>query len=290
MVVEKEIVIKDTHRGLLYRDGVLKEVLGAGKYKINRLGWFEVASTKPKEEIVLVDMRYRELTLKNQEILTSDKVAIRVSVLVQFRVVDAKAAVHEVESYTDRVYSDVQLAARRSLASMKLDEILTNRNRLSEDILTDVKEIAQRYGVSIERADVKDLAFPGNLQEVMNRVLAAQRVAEAQMIEAQTKADVSRIEAQSKAQAQELTSRVEADTKRRLAEATAEAVAISTAAELKALEDRRKVAAAYREHPALVRLEELATFRELGRNAQARLYVDFREGQGERLKPDEVQS
>jgi len=49
---------------------------------------------------------------------------------------------HEVEKYEDRLYSDVQLAARRSLASMTLEEILTNRNRLSEDILRDVKEIA----------------------------------------------------------------------------------------------------------------------------------------------------
>jgi regulator of protease activity HflC (stomatin/prohibitin superfamily) len=52
-----------------------------------------------------------------------------------------------------------------------LEEILTNRNRLSEDILQDVKEAAAGYGVAIARADVKDLAFPGNLQEIMNRVL-----------------------------------------------------------------------------------------------------------------------
>ena len=54
-----------------------------------------------------------------------------------------------------------------TMASMTLEEILTNRNRLSEDILHDVKEIAARYGVSIARADVKDLVFPGNLQEIM---------------------------------------------------------------------------------------------------------------------------
>ena len=61
-----------------------------------------------------------------------------------------------------------------SLAAMTLEEIMTNRHRLSEEILRDVKEAANRYGVSIERADVKDLVFPGNLQEIMNRVLAAE--------------------------------------------------------------------------------------------------------------------
>src|SRR5438874_3952316 len=128
-------------------------------------------------------MRNRDLTIKGQEILTADKVAIRVSILVQFAVLDPRAAVHTVENYEDRLYSDVQLAARRSLASMSLEEILTNRNQLSEDILRDVTEAATNYGVSILRADVKDLVFPGNLQEIMNRVLAAERMSEAQLVE-----------------------------------------------------------------------------------------------------------
>src|SRR5881397_4001681 len=164
-----EVIIKDTHRGLWYQDGVLTRTLGAGRHKIpwfagmNFLGW-----RTSKVEAVLVDVRQRELTIKGQEILTRDKVAIRVSIIVQFRVVDPRAAIHEVENYEERLYSDVQLAARRSLASMSLEQILTNRNQLSEDILRDVKEIAAQYGVEILRADVKDLIFPGNLQEIMN--------------------------------------------------------------------------------------------------------------------------
>src|SRR5262249_16186119 len=146
--------------------------------------------------------RQREITIKGQEILTSDKVAIRVSIIVQFRVVDAKAAVHTVESYEERLYSDVQLSARRALASMTLEEILTNRNRLSEEILRDVKGSAAGYGVEILRADVKDLAFPGNLQEIMNRVLAAERMSQVQLVDARSKADVQRIEAQARAEAQ----------------------------------------------------------------------------------------
>jgi regulator of protease activity HflC (stomatin/prohibitin superfamily) len=160
--IKQEVIIKDTHRGLWYEDGVLTRVLEAGRYEIppDRSFWGKARS---KVEIVVVDVRQRELTIKGQEILTADKVAVRVSIIVQFRVLDATAAIHEVDSYEERLYSDVQLAARRSLASMSLEEILTNRNRLSEDILRDVKEVASRYGVSIVRADVKDLAFPGNL-------------------------------------------------------------------------------------------------------------------------------
>src|SRR5258708_1007456 len=168
-MIKREIIIKDTHRGLYYEDGVMVQVLGAGRYELPlpKSGQgFSLFRRRPESEVVVVDMRARELTIKGQEILTSDKVAIRVSILVQFAVIDAKAAIHSVANYEDRLYSDVQLAARRSLASMTLEEILTNRNRLSEEILQDVKETAISYGVTIARADVKDLVFPGNLQEI----------------------------------------------------------------------------------------------------------------------------
>ena len=217
----------------------------------------------------------RRLTIKGQEILTADKVAIRVSILVQFAVVDAKAAIHAVANYEDRLYSDVQLAARRSLAAMALEEILTNRHRLSEDILRDVKESAAGYGVSIARADVKDLVFPGNLQEIMNRVLAAERMSQAQLVEARTKAEVHQIEAQSKAESQRVAAQAEAESRRLEAAGKVEAARLAVQADLDALRQRTEQAAAYREHPALLRLEELATLRELARNANARLYLDF---------------
>ena len=198
MVAQNEIIIKDTHRGLKYDDGVLADVLAAGRHELPKPRFF---GRTPQVEVVLVDMRNRDLTIKGQEILTADKVAIRVSILVQFAVIDPKAAVHAVANYEDRLYSDVQLAARRSLAAMTLEDILTNRHRLSEDILRDVKEAAAGYGVAIARADVKDLVFPGNLQEIMNKVLAAERTSQAQLVEARTRAEVQRIDAQTKADA-----------------------------------------------------------------------------------------
>src|SRR5438270_4988359 len=227
-----EVIIKDTHRGLWYEDGVLTKVLEAGRYEFdNRKGIF--GHRNPYVEVVLVDMRERDLTIKGQEILTSDKVALRVSIIVQFRVVDPKLAIHAVEKYEDRLYSDVQLAARRSLASMTLEDILTNRNRLSEDILRDVKSTAASYGVTIQRADVKDLVFPGNLQEIMNKVLAAERMSQVQLVEARTKADVHKIEAQSKAEGQRLAAEADANTHRLAAQADAEVQRMQTEAEIR---------------------------------------------------------
>jgi len=269
-----DVIIKDTHRGLWYVDGKLTRELTAGRYRVPRHLDFGVYRT-PKVEVVLVDLRERDLTIKGQEILTADKVAIRVSIIVQFRVVDPRAALHVVESYEDRLYSDVQLAARRSLASMNLEEILTNRNRLSEDILADVKEAATAYGVAIGRADVKDLIFPGNLQEIMNRVLAAERMSEAQLVEARTKAEVAGIEAAARAEARRLEAAASGEAREREARANAAALAIAAEAEAAALATRAGAARAYETHPALLRQEELRALAALGENANARLYVGF---------------
>jgi regulator of protease activity HflC (stomatin/prohibitin superfamily) len=272
MTNTNELIIKDTHRALWYENGVLTRVLGAGRYKLPRAGFF-----KPKAEVEyrLVDIRERDLTIKGQEILTRDKVALRVSIIVQFKVIDPTAALHAVENYEDRLYSDVQLAARRSLASMSLEDILMNRNQLSEDIGAQVTGIAAGYGVAILRADVKDLVFPGNLQEIMNRVLAAERNAQAQLVEARTKAELAGIAATANAETQRVESETRATTTRLEAEASAAATRIALEAELRALRERADAASAYSAHPALMRLEELETLRDLARNANAKLYIGF---------------
>ncbi|HWY74954.1 MAG TPA: slipin family protein [Verrucomicrobiae bacterium] len=274
-----EIIIKDTHRGLWYEDGVLIKVVEAGRYEIsNRESLF--GRKKPLVELVLVDMRERDLTIKGQEILTADKVALRVSIIVQFKVVDPKLALHAVEKYEDRLYSDVQLAARRSLASMTLEDILTNRNRLSEDILRDVKGTAASYGVTIHRADVKDLAFPGNLQEIMNKVLAAERMSQVQLVEARTKADVQKIETQAAAETQRSQAEARSAAQRLAAQGAAEVQRLETEAEIRRLQERDRTAQAYSQHPALLRMLELETLRDLARNANARIYIGFEKHAG----------
>lgn len=269
-----EVIIRDTHRGLKYVDGVLAEVLGPGRHELPRPRLFR---RTPKVDVTVVDLRARDLTIKGQEILTADKVAIRVSILVQFAVTDPKAAVQAVANYEDRLYTDVQLAARRSLAAMTLEDILTNRTRLSDDILREVQGAAAGYGVAIARADVKDLVFPGNLQDIMNKVLAAERTSEAQLVEARTRAEVQRIDAQTKADAGRIQATADAEAVRTRAEADAEAVRVRVQAERQAVEERSKAAAAFTTHPALLRLEELTALKELGRNANARIYLDFAE-------------
>lgn len=284
--MRKDIVIKDTHRAVWYEDGVVSKVLGPGRYLVPHRPWYRRENDHPVIELQFVDVRERDFTIKGQEILTADKVAIRVSIIVQFKVSDPVAALHNVNSFDERLYSDVQLSARRSLASMALEQILTNRNQLSEDILDEVKVTAASYGVSILRADVKDLIFPGNLQEVMNKVLTAQRLSEAKLVESRTLADQRKIEAEAQAATKRIEAElaIETDAKTSIAlaaarveeaQAEAEALRIKTGAELAALREQALTAAAYADHPALLRLRELEALGQVAQNANARIFVGF---------------
>ncbi|MBO0835904.1 MAG: slipin family protein [Actinobacteria bacterium] len=259
-----DVIIKSTHRGLRYEDGKLTRVLGAGRYEVPDRQQGRRRGRRPVVEMVLVDMRERELTIKGQEILTADKVAIRVSILTQFQVLDPVAAMEKVVSYEDRLYSDVQLAARRALASMTLEQILTSRNQLSEDILSDVTDAAASYGVKVLRADVKDLIFPGNLQEIMNRVLTAERLSQAQLVEARTKAEREAIEAKSQAEVEQMAAKSQAAVQSIRAEADAAALQVQAEA-----------AAVYEGNPALLRLRELEALAQLSANPAARIYIGF---------------
>ncbi len=269
----RDTIIHSGFHGLRYIDGRFDEVLTPGRYRRPRRKF--PFQRMPRVEITQVDVRERELTIKGQEVLTADKVAVRVSIITQFRVVDPVAAVERVAGFDDRLYSDVQLAARRSLASMTLEAILTNRNQLSSDILGDVSSVSAGYGVEILRADVKDLVFPGNVQEVMNRVLTAQRMAEAQMVEARTQADREALEASSRAEAERVAAQARVESTRLAAEADAAAKRIRADAEVDALRRLAEAAEEYARHPALLRLRELETLGTLGENAMARLYIGF---------------
>jgi regulator of protease activity HflC (stomatin/prohibitin superfamily) len=211
------ITIPQAAVGVLYEDGAYARTLAPGKYRLKNRLFDRVERT-----VTLVDVRERSITIKGQEILTADKVAIRVSLLVYFRVVDPVAALHNVASYEERIYEDVQLAARRFLANRSLDAILSDRNEISNAVRDDVKATAAAYGVEIVRADVKDLVFPGNLREIMNQVLETERRAEAELIRAKKDAEAGRIKAEALNTVERLKHEAELEHGRRLTQAAIE--------------------------------------------------------------------
>ena len=219
---------------------------------------------------MLVDLRARDLTIKGQEILTADKVAIRVTLLVYFRVTDAAAAAHNVASYEERIYEDVQLAARRFLATRSLENILRDRNEISDSVRDDIQASANGFGVEILRADVKDLVFPGNLREIMNEVLETERRAEAKLIAARKEIEAQHLKLEAEAEAMAARLQQQRDALRMTAEAEAERVRMRLAAEL---EEARAILSA----PPLLKLRELQTLADMAKSG-AKFVVGLRHG------------
>ncbi|MBX2801001.1 MAG: slipin family protein [Myxococcales bacterium] len=266
MATLHDTVVPHAHVGLLYEDGVFQGVLDPGKHAFPRPGLFSF-TPEVSRRVEVVDLRERSLTLKGQEILTADKVAIRVSVLVYFKVVEPELAIHAVASYEDRIYEDVQLAARRFLASRNLDDILADRNEISEAVRQTVRSSATTYGVEVLRADVKDLVFPGNLRQIMNQVLETERRAAARLVAAEREAQTRLVNAQADRELERL--QTEAEHERARISAETDALQARVAAEAEAervrlvLQADLEVAQAMADNPSLAKLKELDTMARL---------------------------
>ncbi len=253
--MENAYTIEQSFVGLLYEDGAFVRTLPAGRHVFKH----RMFSRPIDRKIVRVDLRERSLSIKGQEILTSDKVAIRVTLLVYYRVTNAEAAVHSVASYEERIYEDVQLAARRFLANRNLEEILSDRNEISDAVREDVRGAAEGYGVEILRADVKDLVFPGNLREIMNQVLETERRAEARIIQARKDAEAMRIQLESERRAAMEKIAAEKERIRLTAEAERERLRLRLQAEI---EEARSMA----DYPLIAQLRQLDALKEIAKN------------------------
>lgn len=269
----KKRIVPECYVGLLYEKGAFRKLLEPGEYVVKR-DWFD----RVARAIVTVDMRERSLTIKGQEILTRDKVAIRVSLLVYFRIRDAVAASHSVASYEERIYEDVQLSARRFLAGRTLEDILSDRNEISDAVREEVSESAGNYGVEIVRADVKDLVFPGNLREIMNQVLETERRAEASLIAARKDAEETRIRAAAEREAEKNRLEAEKEKVRIQAEAEQERVRLR-------LQSAIDEAEALKTHPELMMLRRIEAMRAMA-EAGGRFVVGLKAGELEGLLSD----
>lgn len=178
------VIIKDTHRGLLYEDGVLKDVLPAGRYHIPKprtgLACF-FGRNKPKVDISLVDVRCRDRIVLLQEFLTAEGASISATFSVRFRVSDARAAIHEVKNFEERICAEAQAMVRRILRGMSLEEILSARDEVGEELLRVLAESASRYGIEVTQVDFKDLVIPDDYRKAMNLAVAAKRLRHAQV-------------------------------------------------------------------------------------------------------------
>ena len=173
------VIIKDTHRGLLYQNGTLQDVLVAGRYQVpaaaSRLASI-FGTRKPRVDLILVDMRGRDRTVVVQDFLTAEGATISASFNVQYRVVDARLALHEVKNFDERLYAEVQTVAMRALRGMTLVEVMNSRDEVGEEVFRQVIELASIYGLEVTSLDFKDLVIPEEVRKQMNQAVLASRV------------------------------------------------------------------------------------------------------------------
>lgn len=159
---------------LRYVDGVLEAELGPGRHA----AW----TTSQKVNFAVIDLREKLLHITGQEVMTKDKVTLRLNVSVQYHVADAKRLATIAREPDDVLYLAVQLAAREQIATRTLDELLASRDAIAGAISPAVAERAASIGLSVITFGVKDVVLPGDMKELMNRVIEAQKVAEANVI------------------------------------------------------------------------------------------------------------
>jgi regulator of protease activity HflC (stomatin/prohibitin superfamily) len=170
-----DVTVQAHEKGLRYEQGRLTAVLEPGRYKV----W-----THPEAQarIVPLDMRRTELTITGQELMTRDKVSLRLTLTAAFAIENAVLATHHVDNVRDAVYTAVQLAARGYVAGVTLDELLEGRDAFSRFLSLEVVPKAHALGVRVDDVGVKDIVLPGEMKSLLNRVIEAEKAAAANVI------------------------------------------------------------------------------------------------------------
>ncbi len=167
-------IVEAYETGLLFRNGRFLRRLEPGRHW---LAWLWA-----KDRVVKVDMRVRTLVLQGQEIMTADKVTLRLTALAKIRVTDPVTAVLSVESYADDVYRDVQLALRDVVAGLELEALLGQKGGVGEAARAIAAEPVSRAGVELIDVGVRDVMLPGEMKTILDQVIAARKRAEASQI------------------------------------------------------------------------------------------------------------
>jgi regulator of protease activity HflC (stomatin/prohibitin superfamily) len=161
--------VHDYQRGLRYRQGRFVGLADPGTHY----------AIRPFTELVVLDTRPTTITVPGQEILTSDGVALRVSLTARYVVADPVAAITNDQSYVMALYSALHAALREAVAGRSVDDILADRSALGPTIGGSVASELARIGVELLGVDVRDVMVPSELKRAFSGIVAARREGEA---------------------------------------------------------------------------------------------------------------
>ena len=168
------LYVEPGHTALWFRDGVYQATLPPGTY----------AFWKGAGKLRIEDVDLKELTLdiSGQEIMTADKVTLRLNALVSYRVTDALRSVTAVEGAAQALYRASQLALREAVGAKDLDTLLAGKEALGRELASMLAARAAELGIEIVQAGVRDIILPGDMKELMNKVTEAKKAAEASLV------------------------------------------------------------------------------------------------------------
>jgi regulator of protease activity HflC (stomatin/prohibitin superfamily) len=169
------IEVPDTSVGLLIVDGAFVRELEPGLHAF----WKFQRALKTE----LVDRRVQTMDVSGQEILTRDKVSLRVNLTALWQVVDAVQARSAVTSIVDSVYKELQFALRAAVGGRTLDELLGDKGSLDREIGEAVAVRLEGQGLVVKAVGVKDVILPGEMKTILNQVVEAEKRAQANLIQ-----------------------------------------------------------------------------------------------------------
>ncbi|MCU7928715.1 MAG: slipin family protein [Candidatus Thiodiazotropha sp. (ex Dulcina madagascariensis)] len=160
--------------GLLFVDGELVKTLQPGLYAF----WKYNRTVKVEQ----VDTRLQAMEVSGQEILTKDKVSLRANLAAQYQIADPVTAVKALVDITGTLYRELQFALRASIGTRTLDTLLGDKGELDRVVFETVRDKVAEYGVVMKSVGVKDVILPGEMKEILNQVVQAEKAAQANII------------------------------------------------------------------------------------------------------------
>ncbi len=168
------VEVPEGRKGLLYYDGRFVRLLDSGVYHLWQNG--------VRARVELADTRLQQMSIQGQELLTLDKVTLRLNLVLRYRVTDCLRAYTELSDPEEQLRVTAQLALREYVGHSRLDELLENKERIAEFVLDRMKRREQEFAVAFVDAGIKDIILPGEIREIMNTVLVAEKTAQANVI------------------------------------------------------------------------------------------------------------
>ncbi len=166
--------VQSFEKALLFVDGKYVKALEPGMH----YWWKNSISIN----VAKVDTRQQMVEINGQEILTKDKAALRINAWAQYKVIDIEAAVLQNKEWDKQLYVALQLALRQYIAGFSFDELLDKKESMATFILQAVKQKAEALGLEVAGFGIRDIILPGDVKEIMNGVLIAEKKAQANII------------------------------------------------------------------------------------------------------------